>query len=52
MRQKWGKPNANQSQLMPSNDLSSSVNKALQPLLFGVVGLFLLMRQHNRGVIP
>lgn len=40
MGQKWGKPYAHQCHLVPNDDLSHFVNQALQPLLFGVVGLF------------
>lgn len=45
MGQKWGKPYAIQCPLMPNGDLSSFVDKALQPLLFGVVGLFFVNTQ-------
>lgn len=38
--QKWGNLYANQCHLMPNGAISYSVGKALQPLLFGAVGLF------------
>lgn len=47
---KWGKPYANQCPLMPNGALSSFVNKTLQPLLFGAVGFFALMHEHNRDM--
>lgn len=48
--QKGGNSCAAQCHLMPSDAPSSFVNKALQLLPFGAVGLFSLIPEHNRRV--
>ncbi len=40
MGQKWGNLYANQCHLMPNGAIFYLVNKALQPLFHGAVGLF------------
>jgi hypothetical protein len=40
MGQKWGRPHANPCHLMPNQQKTRDVKKALRPFIYGAVGLF------------